>query len=89
MRRMLTVLVVASALAALFVSASRAPRPTTERLQVVAISLTRSSCVPSPATFDPVCRSHREAERLRARFEKHHVSAAVHGRTVVLLYALP
>ena len=93
MRRAITVLVVAGALAALFVSASRAPRIVTRtfesRLVVVAFSGALSSCSASPLDGNVVCGTHEAAERLAARFGKSGLSPLVHKRTVVIPSVFP
>lgn len=93
MRRTLTALVVAGALAGLFVSASRAPRLTAHRVVakrfLVVIGINSTGCSTSALTATITCRSHAGAEKLRARFAKQHVPAVLSGRTVSIPSVYP
>ncbi len=66
MKLAVTVLVLAGALAGLFVTASRSPgtAQTVER-RLVVVNFTGTDCSPTPV-FNAVCGSHEQAERLRA-----------------------
>jgi hypothetical protein len=87
MRLALTMLVVAGALAGLFVTASREHQRVAERLSVVVISA--GNCSASPLTPNIICSTHEQAERVRARFASSWPGVSVHGRTVLLPIAQP
>jgi hypothetical protein len=81
----LTLLILAGALAALFVSASRSPGTAqTVQTSLFFVNLTGTGCKTTPA-FDTVCGSHAQAERIRVRFSRQGLPASVHGETVVVL----
>src|SRR5206468_792906 len=87
MRLALTMLVVAGALAGLFVTASRGHQRLAHRLVVVVIST--GSCSASPLTPNLVCGRHEQAEHVRARLASSWHGVSVHGRTVLLPIAQP
>ena len=87
MRLALTMLVVAGALAGLFVTASRGHQRVAHRLFVVVIS--SGNCSASPLTPNLVCGTHEQAERVGARFASSWPGVSVHGRTVLLPIAQP
>jgi hypothetical protein len=93
-RKTLTVLVIAGALAGLFVSASRAPRFTaqrmfTSRLVLVGLGGTLRSCSLSPVTHNIVCGSHEQADTFAAHLGKYRITVLVHRRTVVIPSVIP
>jgi hypothetical protein len=80
-------LVLCGGLAALFATASRSPGSRLVERITFQSFVFPTSCKPTPLGID--CKTHAQAERVRARFAKYHVSLPVDGKTVALPVPFP